>query len=77
MLNQIQNFEQSNLKQEMRSVVQGSIDKVFSYVVDPTHAEEIRRSSFVSALDGIRSGEMTYKGDIILPMIEAEMKDRL
>jgi hypothetical protein len=61
----------------MRNVVQGSIDKVFSYVDDASHADEIKRSSFESALDGIRTGEMTYKNDIILPMIETEMKSRL
>lgn len=77
MLNQIQNFEQSNLKNEMRNVVQGSIDKVFSYVDDPSHSEEIKRSSFEAALDGIRTGQMTYKHDIILPKIEAEMRERL
>lgn len=77
MLNQIQNFEQTNLKNEMKNVVQGSIDQVFNYVEDPAHAKEIKRSSFESALDGIRSGEMTYKGDVILPMIENEMKTRL
>ena len=31
----------------------------------------------MAALDGIRTGEMTYKGDAILPMIEEEMKTRL
>jgi len=61
----------------MKSVVQGSIDKVFSYVDDPIHSSEIKRSSFESALAGIRSGEMTYAGDTILPMIETEMKDKL
>lgn len=61
----------------MRSVVQGSIDKVFSYVDDPSHTAEIKRSSFESALIGIRSGQMTYENDIILPMIESEMKERL
>jgi hypothetical protein len=77
MLNQIQNFEQSNLKAEMRNVVQGSIEKVFSYVEDPSHAAEIKRSSFESALAGIRSGQMTYQNDVILPMIESEMRERL
>lgn len=77
MLNSIQNFEQNNLKQEMRNVVQGSLDKVFEFVEDPSNSSEIKRASFESALDGIRSGEMTYKGDIILPMIETEVKDRL
>lgn len=61
----------------MKNVVQGSIDKVLNYVEDATHSEEIKKSSFESALHGIRSGEMTYENDIILPMIETEVKDRL
>ena len=77
MLNQIQNFENSNLKSEMRSIITGSLDKVMNYVNDPSHAEEIKRASFLSALDGIRSGVMTYSGDSILPMIEGEIRDRL
>lgn len=31
----------------------------------------------MSALDGIRTGQMTYKDDAILPAIEAEMSQRL
>jgi hypothetical protein len=31
----------------------------------------------LSALDGIRNGVMTYKGDKLLPMIEAEVAERL
>lgn len=77
MLNQIQNFEQSNLKGEMKQIIQGSLDTVMGYVTDPAHQEEIKRASFESALDGIRTGVMTYKGDKILPMIEQEITQRL
>ena len=44
---------------------------------DPAHAEEIRRASFEAALNGIRSGVMTYEGDPILPMIQNEIGQRL
>jgi len=77
MLSQIQNFEQANLKSEMRNIVQGSLDTVLNYVADPSHSEEIKRASFESALAGIRSGMMTYEGDKILPMIESEIQSRL
>lgn len=60
MLKQIQNYEQSNLKNEMRNIVQGSLDTVMNYVEDPVHSEEIRRASFEAALTGIRSGTMSY-----------------
>jgi hypothetical protein len=37
MLNQIQNFEQANLKGQMKEIAQGSIDKVLSMVEDPSY----------------------------------------
>jgi len=77
MLNQIQNYEQSNLKNEMRNVVLGSVTKVLNQVDDPKFSVQIKRASFLSALDGIKSGKMTYKDDTILPMIEVEMQERL
>lgn len=55
----------------------GSVDTVMRRVEDPAHSEAIKRASFDSALDGIRSGQMTYSHDAILPMIEEEMASRL
>jgi hypothetical protein len=70
MLNQIQNFENQNLKSNMREIAQGSINKVLSEVDSPAMQAEIKRASFLSALDGIRTGTMTYSQDLILPMIQ-------
>lgn len=61
----------------MREIAVGSIDKVFAMVENPEHSAGIKRSAFLSALDGIRTGQMTYKEDSILPAIEAEMNTRL
>lgn len=77
MLNQIQNFESANLKANMREIAVGSVEKVLAQVENPATAAEIKRASFLSALDGIRTGVMTYNQDMILPLIEAEMKERL
>ena len=55
----------------------GSVDTVLGRVVDPEHSGDIKRASFESALDGIRTGAMTYSHDSILPMIEQEMATRL
>lgn len=77
MLNQIQNFENANLKANMKEIAVGSVDKILAQVDTPAFASDIKRASFMSALDGIRTGMMTYKDDMILPMIEAEMKERL
>jgi hypothetical protein len=61
----------------MKSIVDGSVQKVFAHVNDPAHSEAIRRASFESALAGIRSNLMTYEGDVILPMIQDEIRERL
>jgi len=61
----------------MREIAIGSVEKVLAQVETGETATEIKRSSFVSALDGIRTGLMTYSDDKILPMIEAEMAARL
>jgi len=50
---------------------------VFAAVNDPAQSESIKRASFESALNGIRSGIMTYEGDPILPMIQSEISSRL
>lgn len=77
LLNSIQNFEQANLKSQMREIAVGSVEKVLAMVENPEHSQGIKRASFLSALDGIRTGVMTYKDDPILPAIEAEMSSRL
>jgi len=77
MLDQIESYEQANLKNELKNIAVGSVDKVFALLEDPEHAARIKRSAFEAALDGIRDGVMTYKGDAVLPLIEAEMTDRL
>lgn len=77
MLDQIESYEQSNLKNELKNIAVGSVDKVFALLDHPEHAERIKRSAFDAALDGIKDGVMTYKGDAVLPLIEAEMADRL
>lgn len=77
LLNSIQTYEQANLKAQMREIAVGSLDTVFEMVNHPEHSAGIKRSAFLSALDGIRTGQMTYEGDAILPAIEAEMNQRL
>ena len=61
----------------MKEIAQGSVDKVLALVDDPSHSQNIKRASFLSALEGIRSGVMTYKEDLVLPLIEKEMAERL
>lgn len=77
LLNSIQTMEESNLKAQMREIAEGSLNKVIAMANDPEHSAGIKRASFESALDGIRTGQMTYNQDAILPAMEAEMQTRL
>merc|ERR1712046_221250 len=77
MLNQIQNFENANLKANMKEIAVGSVEKVLGQIDSPEFAADVKRASFLSALDGIRTGTMTYSQDLILPMIQKEMEERL
>lgn len=61
----------------MREIAVGSVEKVLAMAESPEHQASIKRASFLSALDGIRTGQMTYKDDAILPAVEAEMMTRL
>lgn len=77
MLNQISNFEKSNLKNQLRGIVVGSVNDVLARVEDPVYAADIQEGAFQSALSGIRAGVMTYENDPILPMIQQEMAGKL
>lgn len=77
MLNSVKSFENVNLKTNLQNIAHGSVDKVLGQIEQPEHAESIKRASFESALDGIRNGRMTYKGDLVFPMIQEEMSTRL
>jgi hypothetical protein len=46
MLNQIENFENNNLKNQMKSIVDESVKTVFASVDDPVSGAEIRNASF-------------------------------
>jgi hypothetical protein len=61
----------------MKAIVDGALGTVFARVNNPEFAGDIKRSSFESALNGIRSGVMTYEGDRLLPMIQEEIAGRL
>lgn len=43
---------------------------------DPTKGEELKRSSFLDALNGIKRGIMNYDRDAILPLLNDEIMER-
>ena len=76
MLNQIQFFENNNLKTLLKGIGQGSIDKVNLALADASQSEQIKEQAFQSALSGIRSGIMTYENDPLLPILTEEVMSR-
>jgi hypothetical protein len=77
MLKQIQNFENQNLREQIKSIATGSFSKVQAAVNDPIMGQQIRKDSFQSALLGISSGIMKYENDPLLPILQNEMESRI
>jgi hypothetical protein len=44
---------------------------------NPSKRTEIQEQAFKDALDGIREGQMTYKHDPLLPILQGEMNSRI
>jgi len=61
MLNQVRLFEENNLKGAMREIINASSKNVLAQVAEPEMGEKIKRASFEAALDGMRTGLMTYQ----------------
>lgn len=77
MLKQIQNFENQNLREQIRQIATGSFSKVQEAIKDPSQSKKIKDDSFQSALKGISSGIMAYENDPLLPILQNEMKARI
>lgn len=75
MLGAIQRYERQNLDQQIKNVASASFDSVLEAVKN-TQADHFRRNAFETALEGIRSGQMQYQGDAILPLLNQEIQKR-
>lgn len=76
MLNTIEFLENSNIKNKIKEITEESLAVVLKKVNDPQQNQEILESSFNSALEGLRTGQMEYNDDKILPMFLNELKAR-
>jgi hypothetical protein len=76
MLKQITYYENNNLKNLLRDIGKGSIDKVNAALNDAAQSEQIKEQAFQSALAGIRKGSMTYENDPLLPILTEEVMSR-
>lgn len=76
MLNNAKNLENSNIKNEISRVAEESLNTVFETVKDNQKNQDILKSAFESALEGLRQGKMEYKGDRVVPLFLSELEKR-
>ena len=85
MLKNIKRLEDGNVNNRIRQVTEESLVEVlkvnfififFQRLDDPSAKQEILKQSFASALEGLRTGKMTYSNDPILPLLMQEVKKR-
>lgn len=53
------------------------MDTVNESLKNPAKKTEIQEQAFKDALDGIREGQMSYKHDPLLPILQGEMNSRI
>jgi hypothetical protein len=75
MLRGIQRFEKNNMEAHVQRIAEESWNSVIDSV-KTSNKEAFQKSSFQSALNGISSGIMSYEGDEVLPMLNAEIEKR-
>jgi hypothetical protein len=77
MLTTIERYEASNLKGMLNGIGSGALSKLNATLADPEESKAIKEASFQSALQGIRDGSMSYKGDPLMPILTGEIEARV
>ena len=76
MLNSIERYEQTNLKNLIGGITGDSFSRVKDQLADPTSRAAIEDQFFESALAGLRKGVMEYENDPLLPILQQEIQNR-
>ena len=76
MLTAIERYEQANLKNLISDISKESFAKIQQKLDDPASRAVIQDQFFQSALVGLRKGIMEYENDPLLPILQAEIKER-
>lgn len=69
-------MENSNVKSAISKAAEESLNSVIEQVKNPSKNKEILKSSFESALIGLKTGYMDYQGDKVVPLYVKELSDR-
>jgi len=76
MLKQIKYLEDNNVKTKIKEVADESIKSLNTFISNPAEKDNLHKASFNSALQGLRTGVMTYENDTVLPMFVGELTAR-
>ena len=76
MLNSIERYEQSNLKNLIGDISNQAYAKIEQKLADPSSRAAIQDDFFQSALIGLRKGVMEYENDPLLPILQDEIRSR-
>lgn len=77
MLKTIETLENSNIKHTISRITEEAMQTVLKVVESPEGRKSMHEASFKSALNGLKTGKMSYEGDVLLPMFLSEIRNRL
>ena len=77
MLKTIENMENNNIKHTISRLTEEAMGTVLKVVQSDEGKRSLHDASFKSALVGLKSGKMTFEGDVLLPMFLSEIKSKL
>jgi len=77
MLKTIETLENSNIKHTISRITEEAMQTVLKTVESPEGRKSMHEASFKSALNGLKTGKMSYEGDVLLPLFLSEIRKRL
>ena len=85
MLKTVENMENNNIRNKIRQITEEAYKKllqvnknlIFQVTVDDSQRASLHNSSFQSALEGLRTGNMTYTNDPLLPIFISEVNSQI
>lgn len=72
LLKLVKQYEVANQKNILNQITKSVLDEIAAIQRAPS--KEILDSSFAAALTGIKNGQMTYEGDLVLPTIKKKIE---
>lgn len=74
LLQTIKSFENNNLKSEIIKIAEEALNIVLNTVKEKEKNKEILKTSFESALIGLKNGKMEYSNDKIIPLFLSNLQ---